>query len=348
MISFNPGPSQLTAAVVADLQHLASSGLLSRSHRSAAFIEIACEAFDGLRTALEIPQDYKILYQPSATVAMDTVLRNCVKRKSFHFVHGAFGYRFHDTSAALAIEAEVFESPPDRAVQWRNADVPAGTELIAVTHNETGTGLAWPVGEITELRKAHPEPLLAVDVTSSVGAMRMPWTDADVWFASVQKCLGLPAGMGFLVAGKRAFTRAKEVAADVASWQRLDAMAGRMSTWQTLETPNVLAIALLAKQMARWDLARIEVETLTKARILYDTPVVGWEPYVVDAAWRSATVGNFKVENPQRWVARAAQAEMILGSGYGELKGQCVRVANFPAHTEADVRGLLEVLRKEE
>ena len=38
MISFNPGPSQLTAAVVADLQHLASSGLLSRSHRSAALI----------------------------------------------------------------------------------------------------------------------------------------------------------------------------------------------------------------------------------------------------------------------------------------------------------------------
>src|SRR6185295_7372512 len=212
-ISLNPGPSQLSAATIADIAEIAASGLLSKSHRGDAFVEVSRAAFGGLREKLAIPADYRVLYQPSATAAMDTILRNCVASQSLHFVHGAFSKRFHKSAVEIGIDAVASTSEGGRAVSWRKATIHAGTELIAVTHNETATGLMWPDDELTALRAAHPEPLLAVDVTSSFGGMAMRWTDADVWFGSVQKCLGLPSGMGYVVAGPRAMESAKRVGA---------------------------------------------------------------------------------------------------------------------------------------
>jgi phosphoserine aminotransferase len=307
-------------------------------------VEVARAAFSGLKEKLAIPADHVVLYQPSATAAMDAILRNCVARRSFHFVHGAFSRRFHTSGEEIGLDAVAAESEGGRAIPWRDANIPPGTELVAVTHNETATGLMWPGEELSALRAAHPEPLLAVDVTSSFGAMAMRWTDADVWFGSVQKCLGLPAGMGYLVVGPRAMAAARRLAPKVSAWQSFAAMEEKMRSWQTIATPNVLAIALLARQMKRWDLARIERETREKAALLYRAEV-GWTPYVEDAAWRSVTVACFRVEDPKRRIEKAAAAGFLLGSGYGELKASTVRVANFPAVAKGALERLLAALR---
>src|SRR5207247_593844 len=85
-----------------------------------------------------------------------------------------------------------------------------------------------------------------------------------------------------------------------------------------------------ARQMKRWELARIERETREKAALLYGA-ALPWTPYVEDAAWRSITVACLRVYEPKRWIEKAAAAGFALGSGYGELKASTVRVANFPA-----------------
>ena len=342
-VSLNPGPSQISAETVADIAEVAASGLLSRSHRSAEFVEVSRAAFRGLKEKLAIPEDHVVLYQSSATAAMDAILRNCVARRSFHFVHGAFGRRFHRSGVEIGLDAVAVASEGGREVPWRDAKIPPGTELVAVTHNETSTGLMWPPEALSALRAAHPAPLLAVDVTSSFGAMAMRWTDADVWFGSVQKCLGLPAGMGYLVVGPRAMAAARRLAPKVSAWQSFVAMEEKMRSWQTIATPNVLAIALLARQMERWDLARIERETREKAAFLYGANV-GWTPYVEDAAWRSVTVACFRVDEPARRLEKARAAGFLLGSGYGELKASTVRVANFPAIAKDALERLVAAL----
>jgi phosphoserine aminotransferase len=342
-ISLNPGPSQLSAETIADIADIAASGLLSKSHRNYAFVEVARAAFGGLREKLAIPADYRVLYHPSATAAMDAILRNCVARRSFHFVHGAFSKRFATSAEEIGLDAVHSKSEGGRAVPWRTATIPSGTELIAVTHKETATGLMWPADELAALRAAHPEPLIAVDVTSSFAGMAMRWTDADVWFGSVQKCLGLPSGMGYLVVGPRAMDAAARTGARVSAWQRFASMAEKMDAWQTVETPNVLAIALLARQMKRWDLARIERETREKAALIYGASVA-WTPYVEDVRWRSITVACFGVDDPKRWTERAATAGFALGTGYGDLKPTTVRVANFPAVGIDDMRRLIASL----
>jgi phosphoserine aminotransferase len=223
--------------------------------------------------------------------------------------------------------------------------VPAGAELVAVTHNETSTGMAWPWDELTAWRDAHPGPLLALDVTSSIASMAMDWTRADVWFGSVQKGFGLPAGLGLLLVGPRARERARELGARrrVAAWQDLHAMAAKIEEGQTVETPNVLAIALLARQMRRWDLAAIDVATREKARLVAQR--AGDERFFVrDARWRSLTTHCLLVPSPDDCVRRAREAGFAVGRGYGALRPRSIRIGTFPSVSLRDLDAALHAV----
>jgi len=232
-----------------------------------------------------------------------------------------------------------------QAPEWRHMSVPENTDLITVTHNETSTGMAWPRAELRWLRGAHPDRLIAVDVTSSFGALAMDWTVGDIWFGSVQKCLGLPAGLGFAIVGPRAFDWAlgHRFATEVSPWQDVVRMTTKIGTGETVETPNVLAIALLGRRMARWDLGAIEAATHRKAAAIAEADLP-WSHFVDEAAWRSPTVHCMRVADPAMWRERALSAGFRLGGGYGKLKKTCIRIATFPAHSEADVLDLLTAL----
>jgi phosphoserine aminotransferase len=346
-VTFNPGPSQVSAEVLADIHEIAESGLLSESHRSARVKGVVSDAVTALEKALRVPDDYTLLFQPSATAAMDLVVRNLVANRTLHFVNGAFAERFAGTAGLLGADPLLVSGDWTSAPAWEAASVPDDVDLVAVTHNETSTGAAWPRAALAAWRAAHPRPLFAVDVTSSFGALAMDWSVADAWFGSVQKCLGLPAGLGFALIGPRVLDRCREIGSrsEVAPWQDMIRMADKIVTGETVETPNVLAIALLGRQMARWDLDAVEAATLAKARLVADC-ALPWTPYVEDAAWRSPTVHCMAVTDPAAWHARALEAGFRLGGGYGELKERCIRIATFPAHSLTDVQDLLTALAR--
>ena len=346
IVTFNPGPSQISTETLQAIKDISTSGFLSQSHRSQTFMDVSRRAIEGLREKMKLPANYHIFYQPSATVAMDTLLRNVVSQKSFHFVHGPFSSLFHQIAFGIGLEASLFESHLGQAVPWDKATIASDTELIAVTHNETSTGLMWPNEEIHKLRNQYPQQLLAVDVTSSFGAMSMRWEDADLWFGSVQKCLGLPSGLGFLIVSPRAFEKA-QAKRGMAPWQSFKFLAEKMKIYQTPETPNMLNIALLAHQMNAWNLPHIEAVLYKKADMLYNPALeMHWKPFVTSHEWRSLTVTNFIVDKPMLWHERAKQAHMILGEGYGTLKDTCIRIANFPAISMKHLQKLLEVLSR--
>lgn len=345
MLTFNPGPTHLHEGTLKRLEEILHSGYLSASHRSQEFMDMSRAAVEGLCQKMRIPEEYWVFYQPSATVAMDTAIRNTVFKKSFHFVHGAFSRRFYQTSAELGLEAQSFESDWKKAVPWQEAQIDDDTELITVTHNETSTGLMWPMEELAALREAHPKQLIAVDMTSSFGALATDWWMGDIWFFSVQKCLGLPSGLGIILVSPHAYDKALEVLekkGGVAAWQSFKVMEEKMEKYQTPETPNMLAIALLAWIMKDWDLEAIEAETRAKAELIYSDDLP-WKPYVEDPKWRSITVANLLVDNPQSWHERAAEQGITLGKGYGILKNICLRIANFPGIQRSSLDELLHL-----
>jgi phosphoserine aminotransferase len=342
MITFNPGPSQISPFIVRELTELASSGQLSISHRSKAFSEISKQAINGIMEKMSIPASYKIFYQPSATASMDTILRNLVTKKSFHFANGSFSNLFYQTGKDIGLEALGYETEWGQSIDWRNAKIPDDTELICITHNETSTGVMWPTEEISDLRKAYPKQLLAIDATSTFGCLKMNWEEADVWFGSVQKCLGLPSGLGYIIIGPRAYEVAKK-AIHVACWQSLAYMDEKMKLFQTPETPNMLIISLLGRQMSQWNLVEIEKQLYQKAKMIYEAKV-DWKPFVSDERWRSSTVPCFYVDDPERMHKRAKDAGMVLGKGYGHLTDTTIRIANFPAVTIENLQKLLDIL----
>lgn len=345
-ITFNPGPSQISPAIADDLAAIARSGLLSTSHRTERVREVVRAAVEGIHRAMGVPEDYAVVFQPSATAAMDLLLSNLTTSASHHFVHGAFSERFRRTAVELGRRADVHETEWGHAVRWRESTIADDVELVAVTHNETSTGLCWPRDELAALRDHLGEdgPLRAIDVTSSFGALRMDWTVADVWFGSVQKCLGLPAGLGLVVVGPRAQDRCRELAVSLPAWRSLPTLLDRIATHQTVETPNVLGIALLARQLARWDLPEIEEALLSRAAWL-EGASLGQGYFVGDPAWRSPTVHTIRVDDPAAWRRRAVDHGMTIGGGYGPLKASTIRIANFPAHSQADLERLVGALR---
>ena len=90
MISFNPGPSFIRPEIRKYAVELVTGDFLSTSHRGERFADTMQAALKGVREALSVPKDYTIVFQPSATAAMECVLRNLVFEKSFHFHQVSF------------------------------------------------------------------------------------------------------------------------------------------------------------------------------------------------------------------------------------------------------------------
>lgn len=342
-ISFSAGPTYISDSTRKALVAIVESGFLQVSHRSDEFSEISKQAIEGLRKEMRIPNDYHIFYQNSSTIAWDTVLQNLVAKKSFHFVLGEFSERFFHTAERLNITASKFDPPTDRAVPWENAPISKEDELIAITHNETRSGLMWPMNELQKLRKAYPDALIAIDVCSSFGGMLLDWKVADIWLGSVQKCLGMPAGFGYLIVSPRAFERSLALKKNIPDWRHFKVMEEQMKKYQTFETPNTLAIALLAKLMEDWDLNAIDQETRRKAQLIYSADL-DWDPYIKDATWRSITCAHFMVNDASKWHAKAKAAHFVLGSSFDSFKKHGIRVANFPSHTYTIIEALLKAL----
>ena len=115
---------------------------------------------------------------------------------------------------------------------------------MCVTQNETSNGTQ--IRDLSPFRKAFPEAIIAVDVTSSLGGIELDYLQGDVWFASVQKCLGLPAGMGIMICSPKAIQRAEEIN-DRKYYNSLLFIHENFQKFQTHYTPNVLSIYLINK-----------------------------------------------------------------------------------------------------
>ena len=87
-----------------------------------------------------------------------------------------------------------------------------------------------------------------MDATSSMGGINLPWQEADVWFASVQKCIGIPAGLGILICSPKALKRATQLNKKV-HYNDVLLMEENRKLFQTHYTPNVLSIYVLSSRL---------------------------------------------------------------------------------------------------
>lgn len=345
LISFNAGPSYIGEKTLNALREVIASGFLSASHRSPEFTAVSKEAIEGLRKQMQIPDDFHIFYQNSSTIAWDTVIQNVVEKNSFHFVCGEFSRRFYQTAVDLGLNAMIFDTPIGEQVEWEKAVIPSNTELITITHNETRSGIMWPFEVIKAIKTRNPNSLVAVDVCSSFGGMKMDWEAADIWLGSVQKCLSMPAGLGYLIINSKTLEKGLRLNKKMPKWRRFETLFDQMKRYQIYETPNSLAIGCLAILMRDFDLEATDKETRRKSDFLYHADL-DWEPLIKDETWQSITTPHFLVDNVPQWHKKALDANFQLGSMYSDFANKGFRIANFPSHTYEIMQALVEALKK--
>ncbi|MFN4173812.1 MAG: aminotransferase class V-fold PLP-dependent enzyme [Parachlamydiaceae bacterium] len=344
LISFSAGPSYLSEKTLNALHDVVSSGFLSVSHRSEQFSEVSKMAIEGLRKNMRIPESYHIFYHPSSTTIWDTVLQNFVQNTSYHFVCGEFSKRFFDSAKYIGLNALSFDTPIGEIVDYKKAVIPKEAELITITHNETRSGLMWPMHVMREIKDAHPHALTAIDFCSSFGGMKFDWEAGDIWISSSQKCLSLPAGMGILIVNPKAVEKSKSVKRLIPDWRRLETMLYHMKKYQIFETPNSILIGTLAILMRDYDLEKTHDETYRKAELLYNADL-DWKPIISDYDWRSVTTPHFIVDDSAKWHRVAKEHGFELGAMFGDYASKGFRIANFPNHTYEIMQRLIRALK---
>ncbi len=350
---FTAGPSQLYPTVKQYISTALENDIPSLSHRSAAFEEIYAAAENGIRQLLNVPADYCLVFLSSATEAMERMLQNCVEQDSYHLVNGAFSQRFFTIARELGKTPAKLEAPWGSGFDLGQLPNNSSPELIAVTHNETSTGVSIPMEQIYRLHRQFPASLMVVDIVSSAPYVDLDYNQVDAAFFSVQKGFGLPAGLGVLLFNQRCLDKAlkrQDSGKSIGSYHSLPALLEKAAKNQNPETPNVVGIYLLCKvcaDMLEKGIEQIRLETEQKAGLLYSAVEQHSQlrPFVTDSKIQSQTVIVADIERDSKPVIdELATHGFIVGSGYGKLKKSQIRIANFPAHDPASVEELTKHL----
>jgi phosphoserine aminotransferase len=353
-INFTPGPSQLYFTVEGHAKQAFKDGIPSLSHRSKAFEKISQHATEGLRTLLNIPSGYHFYFTGSANEIWERIIQNLVQEKSYHLVNGAFSKRFYEIATLLDKKPQKAEVEIGKGFD-ANLDIPTDTELIAVTHNETSSGVSLPLDTIYEFKRKYPDALLAVDAVSSLPFPNFDYSKLDTVFFSVQKGFGLPAGLGVWIVNEKCIAKAEQLLAkgiSIGSYHNIPSLHSHALKNQTPETPNVLGIYLLGKvveDMNRRGIDSIRKETEYKANILYQALQKNEKAkaFVKEAKYQSKTVvvadcGEHTASLTDFLISKGMQP----GDGYGAAKKTQLRFANFPTHSKEQFELLVDSLEQ--
>ncbi len=355
MVNFYPGPSKIYPQVNTYLQEAAQSGILGVNHRSPAFVAMAQNAISLLKEKLNIPADYWIFFTSSATECWEILAQSLIKQKSLHVFNGAFGEKWWQYTQKLKAQPEYIKACTfelDQVLELAQvADhYTEEAEMICLTHNETSNATALSNEIIAEIKQAFPESLIAVDATSSLGGAMLEIENADIWYASVQKCLGLPAGMAVMCCSPRAIERALAIGENQ-HYNSLVFMIENMEKFQTTHTPNLLNIYLLGRVMAQVPPIKQVAERLAlQAGYFYELfeDIALLQPLVSNPLARSQTVLAWQSseQNIKEIKEKALKQNIILGNGYNSWKNTTFRIANFPAISAQDIVLLDDFIQK--
>jgi phosphoserine aminotransferase len=182
-----------------------------------------------------------------------------------------------------------------------------------------------------------------------MAGIKLDFKSADIWYASVQKCFGLPAGLGILICSPQALQQSESIN-ERNHYNSLPFLSDMMTKWQTPFTPNVLGIYLLMRTLENSpdidDVQEIIMDRFQKwVAFLAGSPTL--KHLISNEEVRSYTVLPVTTTGELAEIKNLAkQNGLLLGEGYGEWKSSSFRIANFPALREKEIKTLMNFLKK--
>ncbi|SHJ42311.1 phosphoserine aminotransferase apoenzyme [Reichenbachiella agariperforans] len=350
-IFFTPGPSALYFTAEQHIKNAIKNDILSISHRSKQYVSIHQETVESLKKLLNLPDGYHIGFTSSATEVWERISENLIDQNSYHFVNGSFSEKFHQAAQDLGKNAILDQVKPGSNHDLIAAVIPDNVELIGLAQNETSTGAMLPVADIEALKRNNPNKLLAVDSVSSLPITKYDFSMLDTLYFSVQKCFGLPSGLGVWIYNDKCLEKAqklKEAGKYHNTYNSLLSIDKFAQKHQTSCTPNVLNIYLLGqvvKDMLNKGIDQIRQEAAYKSALIYNLFDTHEKltPFVTEKKFRSVTIGVAEVTGgAEKLMSALSDKGMNVGSGYSQFKGKHIRIANFPTHSKEQMEMLVD------
>ena len=243
---FVPGPTNVPDRILRAMHRA------MEDHRSSAFPEMPLTLFRDLKKVFKTTTGQPFIFPSSGTGAWEVALVNTLSPGDRVIAprYGQFSHLWIELAKRLGLRVDVLEvewgegAPVERIQEILTADKQHEIKGVLIVHNETATGVTSDVGAVRRALDAAGHPaLLYVDGVSSIASIdfRMDEWKVDVAVTGSQKGLMLPAGLGILCVGPRAWA-AREQAKCTRAFFDLGDMAKANATGYFPYTPALLLL----------------------------------------------------------------------------------------------------------
>ena len=350
--NFSAGPAMMPTpvleAIQSELLNYRGSGMsvMEMSHRSSVFQQILKDAKDDLRTLMNIPENYEILFlQGGGTVQFSMVPLNLMPRggKADYIISGHWSklafkeaQKFGDVQAVASGEDCHFSALPDCS----DLPIREDASYVYICENETIHGLTYPTLPNTKGK------ILVSDQSSMFLSRPCNVADYGLIFAGAQKNVG-PAGLAIVIIRKDLLDR--ELDPEVPVYLRYGIHAAQDSLYNT---PNCWGIYCCGKVFRylreMGGLEEMARRNRDKAAVLYDfLDQSKLFRAAVRKEYRSLMNVPFFTESPE------VEAKVIVATkaaGFDNLKGHRtvggLRASIYNSMPKEGVEALVDFLRE--
>ncbi len=320
------------------------------THRGKEYKQLHASIVEKLRSLLGTDNCILFLVS-SATGAMEAGVRSAVQKSIMHLTCGAFAERWEEISRANGKFAASITAPWGEAIDPLKLDRKSlsGYEAVAVTHNETSTGVMNPLEQIADKVHESTDALLFVDAVTSAFANRIDLSriEPDLFLFGTQKALALPPGLAIAVVSDRLLEKAKNVA-DRGKY--LDLVETKEFADRNLvpSTPPVSLLYALDFQLDRISREGLDNRADRHARLsgmARDWARKHLALFPKDNYSNSVTCVRNSSGKPYSDIdARLADRGYQISEGYGKLKESTFRIGHMGDLTVKEMDGLLSAL----
>ncbi|WP_174730610.1 3-phosphoserine/phosphohydroxythreonine transaminase [Mesobacillus harenae] len=272
-LNFNAGPAALPAEVLEKAQQEmmnyqdSGMGVMELSHRSKAYEEIHNKAESLLRSLLDIPDNYDVLFlQGGASLQFTMVPMNLLQEGStaYYILTGSWSEKAYKEATKIG-KASIASTGKDGSYKvipdMTGVDLNDSAAYVHITTNNTIYGTQWQ-----NIPYFKDIPLVA-DMSSDILSRKIDVSQYGLIYAGAQKNLG-PSGVTVAVVRKDLLSRSQDNLPVMLNYRT------HSDSRSLYNTPPTLAIYLL-KLVLEWaeslgGLDEIERINLLKSNLIYD------------------------------------------------------------------------------
>lgn len=347
---FGCGPSLIP---VEFLTKLANTGFeyMGTSHRKSAVKNVVKEIQNGLNKYFNVPNDYLVtLGNGGATLLFDMIALGMVEKEATHFTCGEFSEKWYKSSKLIPwIKTNQVSVEFGKGI---NGEKRPGSDLIAVTLNETSTGV-----QLSKLPEVDENTILAVDATSGAGQCPCDISKVDIFFFSPQKVFSSDGGLWVAILSPKAIARAKKINADknryipdIMNWENAISNSSQNQTYNTPALATLYFLNEQVKSMNSLGYDLVKAEATKKANLIYNwaesKPYLN--AYIVEKEFRSVAVATIDLDskiNADDIIKCLEKNKVAYGiDGYRKLGRNQFRISLFHNISYSDLEQLTKLL----